>query len=322
MMNAIWIEKTGGPEVLQLVDRPAPQPGLGEVLVDIAAAGVNYMDVGTRTGMYTQKPLPMTPGVEGAGRVARLGAGVTGFAVGDRVAWFYAIQSYAQQIAAPAAALVPLPDGIELDTAAAVMMQGLSASHFVTETYAIKPGDWALVHSAAGGLGLMLTQMIKILGGKVIGRVSTIEKIAIARAAGADEVIVSADGNFADDVRRLTGGSGVRVVNDGAGAETFAGSVASLDYHGVLAYYGQTIKRQAPIDLLDLPRSILVSYPSVIHHVRTREALLKWSGRLFDWLLADQLKVRISQRYPLAQAAQAHRDIQSRSTTGKLLLIP
>jgi NADPH2:quinone reductase len=203
----------------------------------------------------------MTPGVEGAGRTAAVGEGVTGLKVGDRVAWFYVWGSYAEQIVAPAEAMVPLPDDIDLETGASLMMQGLTASHFVFETYAIKPGDTALVHSAAGGVGLLLTQMIRILGGNLIGRVSSRDKAEIAKSAGADEVIVSGTGEFADEVLRLTGGEGVHVAYDGAGADTFHGSLASLRYHGVLAYYGLLIKHLPPIDLLDLPRSVLVPIP-------------------------------------------------------------
>jgi NADPH2:quinone reductase len=222
---------------------------------------------------------------------------------------------------APAEKLVPIPDDIDDQTAAAMMMQGLTASHFVTETFSIKPGDIALVHSAAGGLGLILTQLIKILGGKVIGRVSTEEKAEIARNAGADHVIVESGGSFAKEVLRLTNNEGVHVVYDGAGADTFQDSLASLRYHGVLAYYGQTIKRLPPIDLLDLPKSVLVTYPSVVDHARTHEALLARAGQLFDWVRKGQLTIHISHHYPLADAAQAHADLEARKTTGKLLLL-
>ena len=322
-MKAIVLEAHGGPEQLKLRDLPSPKPGPGEVLVDIVAAGVNYMDIGAREGFrHRIVTLPMTPGVEGAGRIVAAGEDVTDLAVGDRVAWFYAWGSYAERVLAPAAAMVPLPDDIDFETAASLMMQGLAASHFVFETYAIKPGDTALVHSAAGGVGLLLTQMIKLLGGKIIGRVSSPDKVEIARAAGADHVIVSGNGEFAAEVLRLTGGKGVHVAYDGAGADTFSGSIASLRHHGVLAYYGLLIKHLPPIDLTDLPKSVLVSYPSVLDHVRTHKALLKRSNQLFDWVREGTLELRIGGRYPLADAARAHRDIQSRRTTGKLLLIP
>jgi NADPH2:quinone reductase len=322
LMNAIVINATGGPEQLKFQERTVRTPGPGEALVDVAAAGVNFMDVGVRIGMYLRGPLPTVLGVEGAGRVAAVGSGVTDLQLGQRVAWFYVPGSYAQQLIAPAASLVALPDEIDFETAAGLMMQGLTASHFVTETYAIKPGDIALVHSAAGGVGLMLTQLIKHLGGTVIGRVSSQDKVEIAKAAGAHEVIVAANGEFSDQVLRLTAGEGVHVAYDGAGADTFYGSLASLRRHGVLAYYGQTIKRLPPIDLLDLPKSVLVTYPTVMDHVPTRTALLSRSEQLFRWVQDGTLKVRIGHRYPLAQAAQAHSDIESRRTTGKLLLLP
>lgn len=321
-MKTIRIEAHGGPEQLKLYEGPSPAPGPGQALVQITAAGVNFMDIGVVNGMYQLEPLPFTPGVEGAGRIVALGEGVDHLRVGGRVGWFFVLRSYAEQIAAPIDALVPLPDTIEDETAASLMMQGLTASHFATETHAIKRGDIALVHSAAGGVGLMLTQIIKLLGGQVIGRVSNERKAEIARAAGADHVIVESGGAFADEVRRLTNGEGVHVVYDGAGADTFQGSLDSLRYHGVLAYYGQTIKRLPPIDLLELPRSVHVTYPRVHHHVLTREALLTRSRQLFDWVESGQLKVNIGQRYPLADAAQAHIDITSRRRTGKLLLIP
>jgi NADPH2:quinone reductase len=322
-MQTIVLEDFGGPEQLKPKEVPTLVPGPGQVLVDIAAIGVNYMDVGTREGMRRVKiTLPMTPGVEGAGTVAALGEGVANLKVGDRVAWFYVWGSYAEQVVAPADALVSLPDDIDFETAASLMMQGLTASHFVSETYAIKPGDTALVHSAAGGVGLLLTQMIKLLGGNVIGRVSSRDKVEIAKSAGADHVLVSSTGEFADEVLRLTGGEGVHVVYDGAGADTFWGSVASLRYHGVLAYYGLLIKHLEPIDITDLPKSIHVTYPMVMHHVRTHKALVTRSRQLFDWVREGKLTVRIGGRYPLADVAQAHRDIQSRRTTGKLLLLP
>ena len=280
-MKAIVLEAFGGPEELKLQDVPTGVPGPGQVLVDVAVAGVNFMDVGTRFGALAGfLQVPMTPGVEGAGRVAALGEGVTDLKVGDRVAWFFAWGSYASQLIAPAEALVPLPDDIDFETAASIMMQGLTASHFVFETYAVKPGDTALVHAAAGGVGLMLTQMIKLLGGRVIGRVSSQDKVALAREAGADEVIVSRSGEFADEVLRLTGGNGVQVVYDGSGAETFQDSLRSLDYHGVLALFGPMMEPTPPVQIYTLPKSVLLSYPTVQDHVRTREALVSRSGQI------------------------------------------
>ncbi|WP_213807868.1 quinone oxidoreductase [Granulicella sp. dw_53] len=322
-MKEIRVEAHGGPEQLKVHDRPSTTPGTNEVLVRLTAAGINFMDTGVRRGIFwTDKTPPFVPGIEGAGRITALGEGVHDFRVGDRVAWFYIPGSYTEELVAPADKLVPIPDNIDDETAAAMMMQGLTASHFVTETYQIKTGDVALVHSAAGGLGLILTQLIKLLGGNVIGRVSTEEKADLVRNAGADHVIVESGGTFAKEVLRLTNDEGVHVVYDGAGADTFYDSLSSLRYHGVLAYYGQTIKRLPPIDLLDLPKSVLVSYPSVMHHVRTREALLSRSAQLFDWVRKGQLKIHIGHRYPLADAALAHAELGARKTTGKLLLIP
>jgi NADPH:quinone reductase len=321
-MTCIVMNDYGGPEVLQWSERLARLPEAGQVLVDIVAAGVNFMDVGVRKGQYRPSPPPLVPGVEGMGRVAALGAGVTEFKVGDRVAWFYVQGSYAQQLIAQASSLVPVPDAIPDQIAAALMMQGLTAHHFVTETYAIKPGDTAFVHSAAGGVGLLLTQMVKLLGGKVIGRVSSQDKVAIVKAAGADHVIIAADGHFAEQVTELTGGRGVEVVYDGVGADTFYESLASLRHHGVMAYYGQTIKALPPIDLFTLPKSVLVTYPTVGDHVLSREALLAHSAELFKWVEEGKLHVHIGHTYPLSDAAQAHSDIESRRTTGKLLLLP
>ncbi len=321
-MKAIVLRKLGGPDELRLEEVRTPEPGPGEVLVDVTAAGVNFMDVGTRTGLNSIAPLPMTPGVEGAGRVAALGPDVRGLSVGDRVAWFFVVGSYAERVIARADALVRLPDAISDEIGASVMMQGLTALNLTRGTYKIQPGDIALVHAAAGGVGLMLTQLVKILGGRVIGRVSSEEKAAIARAAGADHVVVAADGDFSEQVLALTDGEGVHVAYDGTGADSFYGSLASLRYHGVLAYYGHTIKRLPPIELLDLPRSVLVTYPVVHHLVRTHEALVARSSELFGWLKEGRLEPRIGGRYALADARRAHEDIQSRRTMGKLLLLP
>jgi NADPH2:quinone reductase len=322
-MKAVRIEAYGGAEQLRLHDVPSPAPGPGEVVVRIAAAGINFMDIGVVNGMYWRdRPLPLTPGVEGAGRVTAAGGSVDGINVGDRVTWFYAPGSYAEEVLIQADALVPVPPSIDDETAASAMMQGLTANHFTTETYAIKPGDTALVHSAAGGVGLMLTQMIKLRGGTVIGRVSNERKAEIARKAGADHVIIESGGAFADEVRRLTNGEGVQVVYDGAGADTFQSSLASLAYHGVLAYYGQTIKRLPPIDLLDLPRSIHVTYPRVQDHVRRRDALLRRTGEIFGLIAAGKLKTHIGHRYALDDVAKAHTELAARRTAGKLLLLP
>jgi NADPH2:quinone reductase len=243
-MTAIVLEAHGGPEMLRLKEIPVFEPGPGQVLIQTAAAGVNFMDIGVRSGIYgLERPLPFTLGVEGAGRILALREGVDKFRGGERAAWFYVPGSDAELLVASADSLVPIPDAIGDETAAAIVMRSPTASHFVFETCMIKPGDTALVDSAAGGVGLILTKLIKLLGGRVIGRVSTESKAEIARAAGADHVLVTDGESFASDVVRFTSGNGIHVVYDGAGADTFRQSLASLSAHVVLAYYGQTIRR-------------------------------------------------------------------------------
>nr|BFD88007.1 quinone oxidoreductase [Streptomyces sp. Xyl84] len=320
-MHAILIKEHGGPEVMEWTELPDPVPGPGEVLVRLGVAGVNFMDTGARGQGAPGWAAPLVLGAEGMGYVTALGEGVEDLAAGDRVAWFYHRGSYAELLAVPAASLVKVPDGIPDETAAAVMMQGLTANHFSTETYAVGPGDVAVVHAAAGGVGLLLTQLIKARGGTVIGLVSREEKAAVAREAGADHVLVSSGGGFEDRIMELTGGEGAHVVYDGGGTETFRSSQHSLRRHGVHAYYGP-VMGVPTLRPTDMPRSILLSYPTMFDHVPTREALVRRTGELFDLILAGKLTVRIGGRYALADAAQAHRDIESRRTTGKLVLLP
>ena len=314
---------SGGPETLEWLERPPAELGPCEVLVDIAAAGVNFMDIGVRRGQIRREmPDPEILGVEGAGRVRSVGKSVDGFAPGDRVAWVYAPGSYAEQVVVPEDLLVSIPDMIDDRTAAAVMMQGLTASHFATDFYPVKEGDVALVHAAAGGLGLLLTQIIRLRGGHVIGRVSRADKVAAAREAGADHVIVDTEGQFADEVLRLTGGEGVHVVYDGSGPATFAGSLASLRRSGTFCWYGPVLGGPGPLDIISLPKSIKVGYAVFFDHIHTPELLRERSAQLFDWVASGALKVRIGGTYPLADAAKAHAALESRATTGKLLLIP
>jgi len=320
-MHAIRIEEHGGPEVMRWTELPDPSPGPGEALVRLGAAGVNYMDIGARREGGPGWAAPAILGAEGMGRVVALGEGVRDFAVGDRVAWFYHPGSYAELLSVPAASLVGVPDGIGDETAAAVMMQGLTASHLSTETHPIGPGDTALVHAAAGGVGLLLTQMIRARGGRVIGLVSREEKVPIAKGAGADHVLVHSGGGFDERVRELTDGRGVDVVYDGGGAETFHSSQAALRAHGVHAYYGPFMGVPT-LRPTDLPNSILLTYPVVHHHVATREALLRRTGEVFDLVLDGRLTPRVTGRHALADAARAHADLESRGTTGKLLLLP
>ncbi|MFD5091953.1 quinone oxidoreductase family protein [Amycolatopsis thailandensis] len=321
-MRAVVVEEFGGPEVLKTRDRPDPVPGTGELLVDIEFAGVNFMDTGSRVGYGLPKGLPFIPGVEGAGRVAAIGAGVTDFAVGDRVAWVYAYGSYAERLAIAADQVVPVPDEVPGDVAAAIMMQGLTAHHFVTEVAPLEKGQVALVHSAAGGVGRMVTQLLKLRGAHVIGLVSQEEKVPVALAAGVDDVLVSTGGAFAERVKELTGGEGVHAVFDGGGAATFDSSVEVLRRSGTLVYYGPLIGDIPQVRLTDLPKSIKVSYAVFADHVHTPELLREHAGALFGMLGEGKLKVEITKRYSLSEAGQAHVDIESRRTSGKLLLDP
>ncbi|OWJ68957.1 quinone oxidoreductase family protein [Inquilinus limosus] len=273
-MKAIVMSHPGGPEVLELVERPEPVPGQGQALVEVAAAGVNFMDIGVRRGQFWPREAePVTLGVEGAGRVLALGAGVDGVEVGQRVAWVYVPGSYADRILAPAPALVAIPDEIDDRTAAAVMMQGLTASHFATDFYPVQPGDVALVHAAAGGVGQILTQIIKLRGGHVIARVSSADKVAAAREAGADHVIIDTEGQFAEEVIRLTGGDGVHVVYDGSGPKTFQASLASLRRSGTFCWYGPVLGGPEPLDIMSLPKSIKIGYATFSDHIHTPERL-------------------------------------------------
>ena len=322
-MRVIEMTGIGGPDVLRLAERADPHPGPNEALVEIAAAGVNFMDVGVRRGIaWTEQPNPKPLGVEGAGKVISVGQQVRNVKAGDRVAWVYAPGSYADRAVIAADALVPVPDGIDDRTAAAVMMQGLTASHFATDFYPVQPGDTALVHAAAGGLGLLLTQIVKMRGGHVIGRVSLQEKVASAKAAGADHVVVDAAGNFAEEVVRLTSGQGVDVVYDGSGPSTFQGSIDSLGRCGTFCWFGPVLGGPGALDIMSLPRSIKIGYAVFFDHISAPYLLRAHVARLFDWILQGQLTVQIGGVYPLGKAARAHSDMESRKTTGKLLLVP
>jgi NADPH2:quinone reductase len=313
----------GDIDMLACVERPDPVPGVGEVLVQIAVAGVNFMDIGVRQGMaWHEIPLPRVLGVEGAGRVIALGDGVTDFKLGQRVAWVYAPGSYAEKIAIPATSLVAIPDDIDDQTAASVMMQGLTASHFATDFYPIQPGDIAFVHAGAGGVGLLLTQITKLRGGRVIGRVSSADKVAVAKAAGADHVIVDTEGKFAEEALRLTDGEGVHVVYDGSGPSTFQGSLDVLRRSGTFCWFGPVLGGPGPLNIMSLPKSIKLGYAVFFDHIHTPELLRARSAQLFDWISQGKLKVHTGGVYPLADAAKAHTDMASRTTTGKLLLVP
>ncbi|MER5320048.1 quinone oxidoreductase family protein [Streptosporangium roseum] len=319
-MRAIVVSATGGPEVLTYTDRPDPELNPGDVLVDVSAAGVNFIDVYQRMGRYPLS-LPFVPGNEGAGTVAAVGEDVRDFSVGDTVAWANVMGSYAEKTVVPASRLLAVPDGVTADLAAAVMLQGMTAHYLTHSTYEVKPGDDVLVHAAAGGMGLLLTQIAKLRGARVIGTVSTEEKEKLARQAGADEVLRY--GGFSEAVRELTG-SGVHVVYDGVGATTFDGGIASLRPRGMMALYGQASGPVPPVDpqVLNQHGSLFLTRPTLVHYVATRDELAWRASDLFNWIASGQLKVHISHRYPLAEAARAHEDLEARRTTGKLLLIP
>jgi NADPH2:quinone reductase len=317
-MRAIVVTEFGGSEVLRPTDYEDPQPGQGEIVIDVAASGVNYRDVYERTGGYP-RALPYIPGGEAAGEVVAVGPGVTDVQVGDVVGAAEVRGSYAGRAAVAAARAVPVGE-IGAELAAAVLLQGLTAHYLTHSTYAIKAGDTALVHAAAGGVGLLLTQMVKLRGGRVIGTVSTAEKEKLARDAGADEVVRYDD--FAEEVRRLTGG--VQVVYDGVGKTTFDGSLSTLRPRGMMALYGAASGPVPPVDpqRLNAGGSLFLTRPTLGHYVASREELRWRTEEIFGWIAAGDLSVHIGGRYPLDEARRAHEDLEARRTTGKLLLIP
>jgi NADPH2:quinone reductase len=323
MMKAIVVESYGGPDVLALLEVEKPAPKANEALVKIEAAGVNFIDVYHRTGLYPMQ-LPFTPGSEAAGTVESVGADVSDINVGDRVAYAMAPGAYAEYAAVPVARLVKLSDGIDAQSAAAAMLQGMTAHYLVTSTYKLKAGDTALVHAAAGGVGLLLIQMAKRAGARVFGTVSTEEKAALAREAGADEVILYTEQDFEEEARRLTAGRGVEVVYDSVGKTTFMKSLGSLAPRGMLALFGQSSGSVPPFDaaLLAQKGSLFLTRPSLAHYSATRDELLWRAGEVLSWVSAGDLKLRIEKTFPLAEAAEAHRQLEGRKTTGKVLLIP
>lgn len=320
-MRAVVVTRSGGPEVLEVQERPAPAPGPGQVVVAVEAAGVNYRDIYEREGAYGTAA-PFVAGVEGAGPVTAVGEGVTEARVGDRVAWNAAPGSYAEQVAVDAARAVPVPDGVSSELAAAVMLQGVTAQYLATATYAVQPGEDVLVHAAAGGVGLLLTQVVKKRGGRVIGTTSSDEKAELAREAGADEVI-GYEG-FPERVRELTGGEGVAVVYDGVGRATFDGSLASLRRRGSMVLIGSASGQPPPVEPMRLEQggSLYLTRPSIRHYTASREELLARAGDVFAWIAARTLAVRIGGRYRLEEARRAQEGLAARRTTGKLLLVP
>lgn len=323
-MKAIRIHSTGGPEVMKLEEVPDPQPGEGQAVVRIEAAGVNYVDVYFRTGLYKMPALPFIPGQEAAGTVAAVGPGVTEVAVGDRVAYTGIQGTYAELALAPAARLVKIPDGITTRQAAAAMLQGITAHYLATSTYPLKPGDVCIVHAAAGGVGQLLCQIAKLRGARVFGTVSTEEKARIAREAGADEVILYSQQDFSAEAKRLNGGKGVQVIYDGVGRATFDKGLDTLAPRGLMALFGQASGPVPPFDpsLLNQKGSLYLTRPSMGHYIAGRDELMWRAGEVLGWIAAGKLRLSIDRELPLAQAADAHRALEGRETTGKVLLIP
>lgn len=322
-MKAIVVEHFGGPDALVLREVPTPTPGLDQALVRLAAAGVNFIDVYHREGRYPGSP-PFTPGNEGAGVVEKVGAAVTTVQAGDRVAYVLSRGSYAEYAVVDAAKLVKLPAGVDERQAAAVMLQGMTAHYLTHDTYPVSRGDDALVHAAAGGVGLLLVQYVKRRGGRVIATASTQAKAELARGAGADEVLLYGDGDaWAERVRELTGGAGVHVAYDGVGTATFEGSLRSLRRRGFMVLFGASSGAVPPMDPLRLMEgSVFLTRPTLGDYVATREDLEARAGAVFGDVAAGRLDVRIGGTYALADAAQAHRDLEARKTTGKLLILP
>jgi NADPH2:quinone reductase len=319
-MKSIQVNVPGGPENLQLVDIPTPRPGPGQALVRLAASGVNFIDIYFRTGLY-KADLPIAIGSEGAGTVEGVGEGVTEVAPGDRVAYAMARGSYAEYAVVPAVQLVKIPAHLDFQRAAAAMLQGMTAHYLTHSTYALKAGDTCLVHAAAGGAGGLIVQMAKNLGARVLGTVSTAEKAQIARDSGADEVILYTEREFDVEARRLTGGRGVDVVYDSVGKTTFEKSLNALRPRGTLALFGQSSGSVPALDPAILAKgSLYLTRPGLPHYLLTREELLWRAGEVLDAIDAGKLRLRIDRTYPLADAAAAHRDLESRKTAGKLLL--
>ncbi len=322
-MKQIQVTQTGGPEQLKLVDGPIPAAGPKQVLVKIAAAGVNFIDVYHRIGLY-KLDLPFTPGMEGAGTVEAIGPEVTGFEPGDRVAYAMSRGSYAEYAVVPAAMLVKLPAGVSFEIAAAAMLQGMTAHYLTHSTFPLKSGDTCLIHAAAGGVGRIAVQMAKMLGARVIGTAGNAEKVALVRSAGADEAINYTEQDFLAEVKRMTGGRGVDVIYDSVGVATFLKGLDGIRPRGMMVLFGQSSGPVAPIDpsILNVKGSLFLARPSLAPHCATPEEL-KWrAGDVLNWIAEGKLKLRIDRSFPLSQAAQAHRDLEGRKTAGKVLLVP
>jgi NADPH2:quinone reductase len=322
-MRAIRVHEFGGPEAMKLEELPPPKPGEGQALVRIEAAGLNFIDVYQRTGLY-KNPLPYGLGLEGAGVVEAVGSGVATVRAGDRVAWTGVPGSYATHNVVPADRLVTLPSGVDARAGAAAMLQGMTAHYLAHSTYPLKSGDTCLVHAAAGGVGLLLCQMAKRAGARVIGTVSTEDKAKLAREAGAHDVIVYTRQDFEAEVLRLTGGKKLQVVYDAVGRDTFEKGLNCLAMRGYMVLYGAASGPVAPFDpqVLNAKGSLFLTRPSLFHYIATRDDLVRRAGEVLGWIQKGELKIRIGATFPLGEAAQAHRDLEGRRTTGKVLLLP
>jgi NADPH:quinone reductase len=322
-MKAIRVHAAGGPEALTLDDIPAPSPKAGEALVKVDAAGLNYIDVYFRTGMYKAE-LPLTIGMEAGGVVTAVGSNVSEVKVGDKVAYTGVAGAYAEQAVVPSSKLVVLPAGVSTKQGAAAMLQGMTAHYLATSTYPLKHGDTCLVHAAAGGVGLLLCQIAKLRGARVIGTVSTDEKAKLAREAGADETIIYTRQDFEAEVKRMTDGKGVQVVYDAVGKTTWDKSLNSLAPRGLIALYGQSSGPIGQIDpqIFNAKGSLFLTRPSLGHYTATREELLQRAGEVLGWVRDGKLKLRMEFEFPLKDAAEAHRALEGRKTTGKVLLTP
>ncbi|MHB8216134.1 MAG: quinone oxidoreductase family protein [Candidatus Sulfotelmatobacter sp.] len=322
-MKAIQVKQPGGPEAMELAESPIPQPKPNEAVVKLAASGVNFIDVYFREGRY-KAPLPLILGQEGAGVVTAVGADANSVKVGDRVAWTAVHGSYAEYAAVPVDRLVPIPPGVTDQQAAATMLQGMTAHYLSHASYPLKQGETALVHAAAGGVGLLLVQMAHNIGARVIATVSTDEKAELARGAGAHDVILYTKSDFEAETKRLTGGKGVDVVYDSVGKTTFEKGLNILRPRGMMVLFGGSSGAVPPFDLIALSQkgSLYITRPTLLNYISTREELVARSGAVFAMISAGKLKLRIEFTYPLAEAQRAHRDLEGRKTTGKLLLIP
>ena len=322
-MKAIVVSEFGGPEVMKLEERPTPTPGADQALVKIMATGVNFIEIYQRLGWY-KVPLPSVPGSEAAGIVEAVGPGVTAARPGDRVAFIGGLGTYATHCLVPADRLVALPDEVSFEQGVAAMIQGMTAHVLATRTYPVKPGDWCLIHAAAGGVGLLLTQIARRQGGRVIGTLSTEEKAKLAREAGAEEVILYTQQDFLAEVQRITDGQGVQVVYDSVGKDTFDRSLECLAPLGYLVSFGQSSGFPPPLDIQRLGgmRSLFVTRPSLFAYTRTRDAYLAHANAVLAMIRDGELRVRIGATYPLAEAAAAHHALAGRQTTGKIVLVP